>query len=450
MHRRCIALLALTLMLGHQALPIAAAKTQFPDMDKRWYRYREAVGFLVDRGVISGYDDGTFRPTQTINRAEFLKILFKGKSDTQPISRRCFSDVDPRSWYGPFVCAAKQRGIVQGYKGNEFRPEDPVNTAEALKMTLNAYGIAVEEGEGEAWYVPYVDELDRKQILAKHSYIPWEPLTRERAADLLWRVLLFTEEREVPALSPGCGKSPPDTLPASVAVDGVQRPFILDLPRGYTFHDPVPLIVAFHGRTNSNAQVRDYFHLDRAATDHVVVYPAALKNGSSFSWLNADGGVDTALFDAIVQTVAQNYCIDMDRIATVGHSLGAWMANSIACLRGGAVMASATVGGDSVNAACTGPAAAMIIHNPKDNLAPFAGAERVRTLRVEENACRWESSPVEPQAVFHCTEHLSCASGNTVVFCPHTEDTDWRGSYYPHTWPSGTAEAMIRFLKKIP
>jgi polyhydroxybutyrate depolymerase len=72
----------------------------------------------------------------------------------------------------------------------------------------------------------------------------------------------------------------------------------------------------------------------------------------------------------------------MDRITVVGHSLGAWMANTIACVRGDVVMASATVAGDSVNTTCTGPAAAMIIHNPKDNLAPFSGAAKDSDLVV--------------------------------------------------------------------
>ena len=450
---RRISTAAIGLIFFVQSAPVYAAPLPFPDMEHSWYRYREAAAYLKDHDVLGGYPDGTFRPKDTINRAELLKIVFKGKSDVVPVTRRCFSDINPTAWYAPYVCAAKNRGIVDGYSNGTFKPGEPVNFAEAIKIVLNAYGHKVEADGVSAWYAPYTQELERLEILPQHSYIPWAPLNRERAADLLWRVLRYEEERVVPRLSPGCSKALPAELPTSVNVGDRDRTFLLTIPSGYSVGKPAPLIVAFHGRTNSNAQVREYMRLDREATDSIIAYPAAIRaDNGSFSW--ADPGDkaqeirDIAFFDAIVEKLADDYCIDMDRIGVVGHSLGAWMANSVACVRGDVVMASATVGGDSVVTKCAGPAAAMIVHNPKDNLSSFSGAERVRKQRVEANACTWETQDTGPSEL-NCVRHTVCAGGNDILWCPSTIDTDERGVFYPHTWPRNTAKYIVEFFKSL-
>jgi polyhydroxybutyrate depolymerase len=194
--------------------------------------------------------------------------------------------------------------------------------------------------------------------------------------------------------------------------------------------------------------------LDKNITDSFIAYPAAIQNANgTYSWADPGNKAreirDIAFFDAVIETLAKNYCIDMDRISVVGHSLGAWMANTVACVRGDVVMASATVGGDSVQTTCAGPAAAMIIHNPKDTLAPLSGAENVRTLRSNTNACAWETGDV-PASALHCVRQAACAGGNTILWCPHTIDTDIRGKFYPHTWPPTAAREIKDFLQSIP
>ena len=432
---------------------VSAVEPPFPDMAGSFYRYREAVSYLVERGIITGYPDGSFKPKNTINRAELLTVILRGKTEVEPLQRRCFSDVNPEAWFAPYVCTAKNRGIVDGYSNGTFKPEQTVNFAEAIKIILNANGEKVVESPGANWYLPYAQKLEEMQILPEHAYVPWTPLNRERAADLLWRITKNKEERFIPRLSPGCGKAPPVLSPTTVIVYDKTRQFLLTIPSGYNLHDPIPLTVAFHGRTNSNDDVRKYMRLDRELKDSIIAYPAALSNGNgTFSWANpgdkAQSIRDIAFFDAIVQTLSENYCIDMDRISTVGHSLGAWMANTVACVRGDVVLASATVGGDSVFTDCAGPAAAMIVHNPKDNLSPFSGAEKLRQQRVEDNACSWDTVATGP-AELNCVRHSNCAGGNDILWCPSTIDTDERGAYYPHTWPRQTAQFIQDFFKSI-
>ncbi len=453
MRRGSIVFLLCIAVLVH-ALPTSAMVPPFPDMADSWYRYQESVSYLRQHDVISGYDDGTFQPHAPVNRAEFLKIVFKGRGGNEPVEsgRRCFSDVNPRQWYAPFVCAAKRRGIVSGYPDGTFQPEQNVNTAEALKIVLLAYGREIPESTGSQWYEAYASILDEEDILPRHSYLPWEDLSRQRAADLIARFVRHDEERVLANLSPGCGKAP-DSTPTTVTVNGIEREFLLTIPSDYVSHDPSPLIVAFHGRTNDNAMVRSYFGLDRAAQKYFIAYPAALrKDNGTFSWSDPnDTGSklrDVAFFDALVQKIGNDYCIDMDRIYVVGHSLGAWMANSIACIRGDVIRASATVGGDSMLTDCAGPTAALIIHNPEDTLAPFHGAELVRDLRIKENACGQQKNVSQPESL-RCEIYEGCDGGNPVIFCPHTQDRDFKGNYYPHVWPEETGEDIVKFFEGL-
>jgi polyhydroxybutyrate depolymerase len=133
----------------------------------------------------------------------------------------------------------------------------------------------------------------------------------------------------------------------------------------------------------------------------------------------------------------------MDRIFVVGHSLGAWFANTVACARGGVVRGSATVGGSTTMSKCTGPTAAMIINNPKDTSSPHITSEQMRDIRIKENACDGRSERTEPSTL-SCIQYQSC-SENPVVFCPHTIDND-RNGYYPHLWPPGTGKAIVEFF----
>ena len=445
-------IIALCVVFASLGPSLVAAATSFPDISREWYGYVDRISLLQERGVIHGYPDGTFRPNTPINRAEFLKLVFAAKSEIQPSGSECFWDIPAGVWYGPYVCAAKRRGIVDGYSNGSFKPEKIVLTVEAIKMLSLAYGRTVEEPKGELWYKPYTDLLNDDHILPRSSYLPAEPLTRARAADLIVRMLKYDEERLVMRTSPGCGR-PISPEPLTVMVNGIERTYLLTVPAKYIASQPTPLIVAFHGRTNSNEQVRKYFGFDRNATEFFVAYPAAVQTPTgTFTWSDGSDKAsqlrDVMFFDALVKQLSERYCIDMDRIFTAGHSLGAWFGNSVACIRGGVVQGSATVGGNSVLIDCAGPASAMIMNNPKDTLSPHKSAELVRDQRLRENGCTQESRPV-PGSTLSCIEYTQCDEGKSVQWCPHTIDSERDGRYYPHVWPPDAAKTIVSFFRSL-
>jgi polyhydroxybutyrate depolymerase len=442
----------LMVMLSFPSSVHASAPVPFPDMAGTWFRYRESVDYLKKRDAIKGYPDGTFKPLQFVSRVEFLKLVFVARGATVPAGiADCFSDIDPESWYAAYVCAAERRDIIDGYPDGTFKPEQTVTYAEALKILQRTYLKDIEQRSGDDWFEPYVAAFDRTGVLPRDAYIPWKELSRIRAADLIARLIRHEDERVIPNLSAGCGKvsvQPPTTL----AINGAERSYLLTTPSNYQSHDPYPLLIAFHGRTNSNAQVRSYYGFDKAASDYFVVYPAALPaTSSSFSWStpNAKKGElgDIAFFDTLVETLGEHYCIDYDKLYVAGHSLGAWFANTVTCVRGDVVRASATVGGDSAILPCAGPSAAMIIHNPHDTLSPFSGSERVRDTMLKENFCEAGFADTEPSS-FKCKRYAGCYGGNQLVFCPHEID-DFKGSFYPHQWPDGAGKTIVGFFEGL-
>ena len=83
--------------------------------------------------------------------------------------------------------------------------------------------------------------------------------------------------------------------------------------------------------------------LQKGQSDTIIAYPAALrtKSGTSFSWSEKE---NMTFIDAVLKQVSENYCISRNQVSIVGHSLGGWMAQRIACLRGEFVSGLAVVG----------------------------------------------------------------------------------------------------------
>ena len=102
----------------------------------QWYTI--AVSTLANVGAITGCGDGTFQPRKSISRAEFVTILtgIYGEDTTKGMP---FSDVD-RSWYYDAVATAYANGWVSGYTDGTFRPNQTITRAEAVVILNSVLG----------------------------------------------------------------------------------------------------------------------------------------------------------------------------------------------------------------------------------------------------------------------------------------------------------------------
>ena len=165
-----------------------------------------AVNSLVDQGILVGYEDGTFLPGNEVNRAEALKIILMGAGITVDESSAAgilFSDVSEDDWFFPYVSTGVSLGIIQGYEDATFRPEQTVNRAEAVKMLLAAAGIlgsAEESASSSApfpdvpvseWYAPYASYSKTWNIEAPQVDGNWhgaDTITRANISEMVYRL----------------------------------------------------------------------------------------------------------------------------------------------------------------------------------------------------------------------------------------------------------------------
>lgn len=147
------------------------SEVSFSDMDPD-DEYYDAVIYLASEGVVSGYPDGTFKPYQTVSRVEALKFIYEGIRETlEEGDRLPFPDVTLTEWYGKYLYTAYSKKVVDGYPDGTFKPTNTVNKAEFYKILFNGMGVEVDPNvkadpfvdvprtEWFAKYVAYAKEL---------------------------------------------------------------------------------------------------------------------------------------------------------------------------------------------------------------------------------------------------------------------------------------------------
>jgi thiol-disulfide isomerase/thioredoxin len=173
--------------------------------DSKGHPYEDAIQYVLDNGIVSGYPDRTYRPEQVINRAEFTKIVmgarFASEIDACALSTLTFPDVPKDSWFAKYVCVAKAKGIVGGYPDGTFKPDRNVNAAEAAKIVTAAYGVAPAQAGTAVWYQPYVDVLKQKTAYPPTVSNVSAGLTRGEMAYIIHRMGGYAE---VPSTGGGC------------------------------------------------------------------------------------------------------------------------------------------------------------------------------------------------------------------------------------------------------
>ena len=178
-----------------------AEEAVFTDVSSTDPHY-EAINYLYEHGIVEGYEDNTFRPGNPVNRAEALKIILLGSDILVPeiADQEIFPDVIHDSWYAKFVTKAKNLGIVNGDSDTGFfRPGDTVNLAEALKILLNTNEIDTKAPDEnpywdvptDAWFAPYFEYARSISLLDQSSESdvhPATPIDRGMLAELMYRL----------------------------------------------------------------------------------------------------------------------------------------------------------------------------------------------------------------------------------------------------------------------
>ena len=178
--------------------------------------FKGEIESLARAGILKGNPDGKFYPERSVNRAEFLKMLYVATGRMpKPINVKCFDDVVVGSWYEGYVCdaAARENAFVKGYSDNKFRPASPVTRTEALKMVFMLFGLKAPDISQDdknlikfvdistsAWYSAYVSAGYTSGLLpiagqTGSRFYPDKELLRGEAAAYIYNALNLSQNQ---------------------------------------------------------------------------------------------------------------------------------------------------------------------------------------------------------------------------------------------------------------
>ncbi len=172
------------------------------------YWARPFIQTLADNNVISGFPDGSFRPNQSVTRAEFAALIqkaFGNQNRIRQLSAGGFSDVPAGYWAAAAIQNAYEIGFLSGYPGNVFRPNQQIPKVEAIVSISNGLGLSASDTSTLNTYysdasaipnyaVSSVAAATQGNLVVNYPDVkqlnPQQALTRAEAAALLYQALV--------------------------------------------------------------------------------------------------------------------------------------------------------------------------------------------------------------------------------------------------------------------
>jgi len=184
--KRIVAVLVIFCLM-FSLIPASAFAVAASDISGHWAQV--TIQSWMDKGLIKGYPDGTFKPDQHVTRAEFMTLANRafGYTAVVPIT---YSDVKAGSWYAPEVAKAKAAGYISGYPDGTMKPENPITREEVativariknLTSDANAASKYTDAAKIGSWSKGQVGAVTSAKIMQGYpdgSFMPQGLMTR--------------------------------------------------------------------------------------------------------------------------------------------------------------------------------------------------------------------------------------------------------------------------------
>ena len=164
-------------------------ETSFSDVSSgEWYY--QSVAYLHKHGIVSGYEDGTFRPDAPITRAEYATMASKF-DELAPAASNVFSDVGSDHWAVAYINSAAAKGWVSGFEDGTFRPEEYITRAQVVTIVNRMLDRGIALKNIPSGTVHYTDLSDSHWaycdiIEASHTHIYDRDGSNATGADEIW------------------------------------------------------------------------------------------------------------------------------------------------------------------------------------------------------------------------------------------------------------------------
>ena len=163
-----------------------------------WY-YENVMG-AAENGYVSGYPDGTFKPMQSVTRAEFASMIAKAMGyDSDPDAGSAYPDVADDHWAKAAINFCAQNDIINGYDDGTFQPNKAITRQEAAAILNKAFELSVKYGVSTdlfpdnssiaAWASDHVYAAKASGLMKGYeedgTFRPNNQITRAEAASIL-------------------------------------------------------------------------------------------------------------------------------------------------------------------------------------------------------------------------------------------------------------------------
>lgn len=125
------------------------------------------IGYMQQFGIITGYADGSFRPDASVTRAEFAAIASRFERLTE--GTKSFSDVPGNHWAAKYINFAATRGWVNGYADGTFRPNNSITRAEVAAVTCRL----LERNADQSYIRSHLSELRAFTDVSESHWAYW-------------------------------------------------------------------------------------------------------------------------------------------------------------------------------------------------------------------------------------------------------------------------------------
>lgn len=168
-------------------------KVVFQDVPETYWA-KESIEKIVGLGIAKGYPDGTFRPSATVTRAEFVSMVNQLMGYQEAKEKSAFKDVKQNAWYYKSVLIAEKQGYLAGFSDGTFRPNDKITKEQVCVIMTRITNLQELEGGPQpkdmisSWAKPYVLIMLSNRLVnldAKGNFYSKENAKRDFVADVV-------------------------------------------------------------------------------------------------------------------------------------------------------------------------------------------------------------------------------------------------------------------------
>ncbi len=409
-------------------IPDVQAREYFSDL-KTLDTFFQYIDSLKHDAVIDGYSNGQFKSNEYVTRGQMAKFVKQGFGISTNTSCMQFSDVSTQSQFYVMIQSLKCFGVITGFQDGTYRENDLVSRSQAMKFIMNAARTATNNpnffassgnnvfsdlNNTNVFYQYVIDGYYAGIISGVNGrFYPDEPITRGAMA----KVVALSRMKSGIGTYQEVAFANDSTQ--SRVLDNIGRTFDIKFPPNFDPKILHPLIIALHPSGTNAQEFENMSGLTPLAknNNYIVVYPNGTSSNifqTGYVW-NAYGlccgsARDNEFLMNIIRELELNFAVDRQRIYMIGFSGGAMfeygfaglMADEIAAFSiiSGAVGGTPPNGNDLIRASApNGTTSVLLIHGSDDSTIPinggtsaFAPGHSINFLSYADSEAYWTNA----------------------------------------------------------